>query len=69
MEEIPTGVEELTDTFFLHDRPMIILFHSGASHDSMSSTCAKKGKLSMVATKASYVIITPGSRVDADQIV
>jgi predicted aspartyl protease len=68
-EEIPTGGEVLAGTFFLNEHPVIILFDSGASHDFMSSTCAKKAKLSLVASGASYVIGTPGGRVDADRIV
>jgi hypothetical protein len=35
----------------------------------MSSTCAKKAKLSLVASGAPYVISTPRGRVDADWIV
>jgi predicted aspartyl protease len=69
MEEIPMGEEELAGTFFLNEHPVIILFDSGASHDFMSSTCAKKAKLSLVASGAPYVISTPGGRVDADRIV
>jgi predicted aspartyl protease len=59
----------LAGTFFLNEHPIIIMFDSGASHDFMSSTCAKKAKLSLVASGAPYVISTPGGRVDADQIV
>jgi hypothetical protein len=66
MDEIPTGEEVLAGMSFLNERPIIILFDSGASHDFISSTCAKKAMLSMVATKAPYVISTPGGRVDAD---
>jgi hypothetical protein len=69
MEEIPTGEEVLADTLFLNEHPIIILFDSGASHDFISSTCAKKVMLSTVAAEAPYVISTPGGRVDADQIV
>jgi predicted aspartyl protease len=68
-EEIPMGEEVLAGMFFLNEHPVIILFDSGASHDFISSTCAKKAKLSMVATEAPYMISTPGGRVDADQIV
>jgi hypothetical protein len=60
MEEIPTGEEVLAGTFSLNEHPVIILFDSGASHDFISSTCAKKAMLSMVATEAPYVISTPG---------
>jgi uncharacterized membrane protein len=56
-------------TFFLNKHPVIILFDSRASHDFISSTCAKKAMLSMVAMEASYVISTHGGQVDADQIV
>jgi hypothetical protein len=69
VEEIPTGEEVLAGTFFLNEHPIIILFDSGASHDFMSSTCAKKAKLSLVASGAPYVISTPGGRVDANRIV
>jgi hypothetical protein len=57
------------DTFFLHDRSIIILIDSRASHNFMSSVCAKKAKLSLVATNTLYVISTPTVQVDADQIV
>jgi hypothetical protein len=60
MEEIPTGEEVLAGTFFLNECLIIILFDSGASHDFMSFTCAKKAKLSLVASGAPYVINTPG---------
>jgi hypothetical protein len=61
--------EVLAGTFFLNEQPVIILFDSGASHDFMSSTCAKKAKLPLVASGAPYVINTPGGRVDANLIV
>jgi predicted aspartyl protease len=61
--------EVLAGTFFLNKHPIIILFDSGASHNFMSSTCAKKAKLSLVASVAPYVISTPGGRVDANRIV
>jgi hypothetical protein len=34
----------------------------------MSSTCAKRVKLSFVASEASYMISTPGGRVDVNHI-
>jgi predicted aspartyl protease len=69
VEEIPTGEEVLAGTFFLNEHPVIILFDSGASHDFISSTCAKKAMLSAVTVEALFVISTPRGRVDADQIV
>jgi hypothetical protein len=61
MEEISTREEVLLGTFFLNEHPVIILFDSGASHNFMSSACAKKAKLSLVASGVPYVISTPGS--------
>jgi hypothetical protein len=69
VDEIPTGEEVLAGTFFLNERPIIILFDYGASHDFMSSTYAKKAKLSLMASRVLYVISTPNSRVDPDRIV
>jgi hypothetical protein len=69
VDEIHTGEEVLAGTFFLNECLVIILFDSGASHDFMSFTYAKKAKLSLVASGAPYVISSPGGRVDADWIV
>jgi hypothetical protein len=59
MDEIPMGEEVLTHTFFLNENPIIVLFDSGASHDFMSSTCAERVKVTLVASGAPYVITTP----------
>jgi hypothetical protein len=61
MEGIPMGEEVLAGTFFLNECLIIIIFDSGASHDIMSFTCAKKAKLSLVPSGAPYMISTPGS--------
>jgi hypothetical protein len=69
VEEIPMGEEVLAGMFSHNEHPIIILFDSGALHDFISSTSAKKARLSMVAMKAPYVISTPGGWVDVDRIV
>jgi hypothetical protein len=69
VDGVPTGEEVLPGTFFLNERPIIIFFDSGASHDFMSSTCAKKARLTLMALGASYVISTQGCQVDADRII
>jgi hypothetical protein len=69
VDGIPTGEEVLAGTFFLNECPIIILFDSGALHDFMSSACAKKARLTLVASRAPYVISTPRGRVDADRVV
>jgi predicted aspartyl protease len=66
VEEILTGEEVLVGMFSLNEHLVIILFDSGASHDFISSTYAKKAMLSTVTAEASYVISTPGGQVDAD---
>jgi predicted aspartyl protease len=68
MEEIPTGEEVLAATLFLNEHSIIILFDSGASYDFVSSTCAERAKLTLVASGAPYVISTLGGRVDTDHI-
>jgi hypothetical protein len=68
VEEIPTGEEVLAGTFFLNERPIIILFDYEASHDFTSSTCAKKARLTLVMSGVPYVINTPGARVEDDRI-
>jgi hypothetical protein len=69
MEEFSMGEEVLVGTFFLNEHPTIILFDSEASHDFMSSTCAKKAKLSPVASGAPHVISIPKGQVHADRVV
>jgi hypothetical protein len=68
VEEIPMGEEVLVGTFFLNERPIIILFDLGASHDFMSSASVKRVRLALVASGAPYVISTLGGRVDTDRI-
>jgi hypothetical protein len=60
VDGIPTGEEVLAGMFFLNERPIVILFDSGALHDFMSSACAKKVRLTLVASGVPYMISTPG---------
>jgi hypothetical protein len=69
VDGIPTGEEVLVGTFFLNECPIVILFDSEASHDFISSACAKKVRSTLMASGAPYVISTPGGRVDADRVV
>jgi hypothetical protein len=68
IEDIPEGEEVLAGTFLLFGRPIITLFDSGASHDFISVACAERSKLALTITKPSYMIITPGGRIVANQI-
>jgi hypothetical protein len=68
VKDIPEGEEVLVGIFLLFGHPVIILFDSRASHDFMSSTCAKRAKLALTVAKPSYMISTPGGRVVAMSI-
>jgi predicted aspartyl protease len=68
VEEIPMGEEVFAGTFFLNEHPIIMLFDSWASHDFMSSTCAERAKLTLVASGVPYVVSTPGGRVGTNHI-
>jgi hypothetical protein len=68
MEEIPTGEEVLAGTFFLNEYTIILLFDSGASQDFISSACAERARLALVASGAPYVISTPRCQVDTNSI-
>jgi hypothetical protein len=61
VEDIPEGEEVLAGTFLLFGCPIIILFDYGASHDFISSVCAKRAKLSLTIANPSYMICTPRS--------
>jgi hypothetical protein len=68
IEDILEGEEVLVGTFLVFGHPIIILFDSGASHDFMSSACAKRAELSLTVAKPSYMISTPRGRVVANRI-
>jgi hypothetical protein len=68
MEEIPMGEEVLVGTFFLNEYSIIILFDSGALHDFISSACAERARLTLVASVVPYVISTPGGQAGTDRI-
>jgi hypothetical protein len=68
VEDIPEGEEVLVGTFLLFGHPIIILFDSGASHNFMSSACAKRAELSLTVAKPSYMISTPRGQVVANHI-
>jgi hypothetical protein len=69
MDEIPMGEEVLAGMFFLNECPIITLINSRASHDFMSSTCAKKARLSLTTPGVPFMISTLECRVDADRMV
>jgi hypothetical protein len=55
----PRERKSLRLCFFLNEHLIIILFDSGASHNFISSACAERARLTLVASGAPYVIRTP----------
>ena len=55
-------------TFYIHNKPTIILFDSGASHSFISAKFGAKMEFSFCHTKGSYLISTPGGKVASNQI-
>jgi hypothetical protein len=68
VEEIPTGEEVLVGTFFLNEQSIIILFDSEALHDFISTPCAQRASLTLVASRPPYVINKPRGQVDTNCI-
>jgi hypothetical protein len=63
VEDIPEGEEVLEGTFLLFASPIIIMFDSEASHDFLSSTCAKRAKLSLPVAKPAYMTAPMGAKL------
>jgi hypothetical protein len=59
----------MTGTFFIHNKPAIILFDSGASHSFISVKFGAKVGLDFCHTKGSYMISTPGGQIASNQII
>jgi predicted aspartyl protease len=68
VEDISKGEEIIAGTFLLFGHPISILFDSGVSRGFITSACAKRAELSLTVTKPSYMIRTPGGRIEANQM-
>jgi hypothetical protein len=69
VEDISMEEEVLAGTFLLFERPIIILFDSGALHGFITSECAKRAGLSLTVAKSSCMIRTPRGQIVANQMV
>jgi hypothetical protein len=59
----------MTGTFSINYIPVIILFDSGATHSFISGKCVARVGLDSCQTKGSYMISTPGGKINSNQLI
>jgi hypothetical protein len=69
MDDIPEGEQLLASTFSLNGCPVVVLFDSGATHDSISKACIQKSQLTIQHMSTPYLIKTPGRKININQLV
>jgi predicted aspartyl protease len=69
LAELPDGAPFMSGTFFIHHKPVVTLFDSGATHSFISNNCGTRIGLDLCPTKGSYMIATPGGKVTSNQMV
>ena len=69
LEGIPEGAPVMAGTFSVNDRPVKVLFDSGASHTFISKECALKLGLEMECLKSHYNIHSHGGQIITNLIV
>jgi hypothetical protein len=68
LTDLLEGSLVMSDTFYIHNQPTIILFDSGASHSFIGQKFSVKCQLPFCHTKGAYMIATPGGKVAANQL-
>jgi hypothetical protein len=69
LAELPDGAPIMSGTFFIHHKPVVTLFDSGATHSFISNNYSTRIGLDLCPTKGSYMISTPGGKITSDQMV
>jgi hypothetical protein len=69
MADILEGESVLTCTFSLMGYLIVILFNTGATHDSISKACTQRHHLTIEPSNTPYVISTSGGKVITKQLV
>jgi hypothetical protein len=69
LAELPEGAPIMTGTFSINYTPVIILFDSGATHSFISDKCVAQVGLDSCQTKGSYMISTPGGKINSNQLI
>jgi hypothetical protein len=62
LEDVPEGEQVLTGMFSLNEHPIVVLFHSGATHNFISMACTKSRRLTITHLSTPYMISTPGGK-------
>jgi hypothetical protein len=69
LAELPEGAPIMTGTFSIDYKPVIILFDSCATHNFISDKCVARVGLDSCQAKGSYMISTPGGKIDSNQLI
>ena len=69
LEGIPEGAPVMAGTFSVNDRPVTVLFDSGASHTFISKECAVRLGLKIESMPKPYQIYSPGGKLITNQFV
>jgi hypothetical protein len=62
LEKLPEGAPVMTGTFSVFNKPVLILFDSGASHSFISQKFSVKCQLPFYHTQGAFMIATPGGK-------
>jgi hypothetical protein len=69
LAELPEGAPLMTGTFSINYKLVIILFDSSATHSFISDKCVARVGLDSCRTKGSYMISTPGGKINSNQLI
>jgi hypothetical protein len=69
MVGIPEGEAVMTGTFYIHGKPVKILFDSGATHSFMNQSTQINLGLNVLRVKNEYKIATPGGEISSNTLV
>jgi hypothetical protein len=69
LAEYPEGAPIMTGIFSINYKPVIILFDSSATHSFIGNKCVPRVGLDPCQAKGSYMISTPGGKIDSNQMI
>jgi hypothetical protein len=67
--ELPDGASVMSGTCFIHHKPVVTLFDSGATHSFISNNCGTRIGLDPYFTQGSHMISTPGGNITSNQMI